>query len=66
MTTKKINKAIKHLGLEIVYTKGDGVFYFLNENGDQVGESVCVCYLNQLTLEQWVAEAEFCKQQAEA
>jgi hypothetical protein len=60
MTTKQINKAIRHTGLEIVYTKGDGVFYFLDSEGYQVGETVYVCYLNQLTLDQWVRQAEEC------
>jgi hypothetical protein len=59
MTTKKINKAIKHLRLEVTYTYGDGYFYFLDlKTGNQVGDSIFVCYLKQLTLEQWVDEAE--------
>lgn len=59
MTTSKINRAIKHLGLEIVHERGSGYSYFLDlETGDQVGDSVLVCYLNQLPLNRWVKEAE--------
>jgi len=58
MTKSKINKAIKHLGLEIVGTRGDGYFYFLDFDGYQIGESVYVCYLSDLTLDRWVDEAE--------
>lgn len=57
MTVDKINRAIKHLNLEIV--RGRGYSYFLKlGTGNQVGESVPVCYLNALTLEQWVEEAK--------
>jgi len=59
MTKNKINRAIKHLGLEIVSTRGDGYFYFLDIATDTtVGEIVSVCYLNQLSLDRWVAEAQ--------
>jgi len=51
MTTEKINKAIKHLNLEIIHKRGSGYSYFLDlSTGYQVGDSVCVCYLNQLPL----------------
>ena len=53
MTKKVINKAIAHLGLEIV--RGQGYQYFCDlETGAQVGESVMVCYLNHCSLEEWV------------
>ena len=59
MTKNIINKAIKYLGLEIVGERGAGYFYFCDlEEGHQVGDSVLVCYLNQLTLGQWIQEAE--------
>ena len=58
MTKDKINRAIKHTGLTLVGNRGEGYFYFLNTEGDQVGHSVMVCYLNQLALEQWVEAAE--------
>jgi len=59
MTSAKINKAIKHLGLEIIHERGSGYSYFLDlVTGDQIGESVQVCYLHQLSLEEWVKEAQ--------
>jgi hypothetical protein len=62
MTKAKINRAIRHTRLEIVGTRGDGYFYFLDlTTGNQVGESVMVCYLNQLPLQQWVAEAQMAR-----
>ena len=57
MTAARINKAIRHTGLTLVYTRGDGYFYFIDQNGDHV-KSVYVCYMNQLTLDQWVQYAE--------
>jgi hypothetical protein len=62
MTTAKINKAIKDLNLEIVHQRGSGYSYFLDlTTGNQIGESVVVCYLNQLTLPRWVEEAEYAR-----
>lgn len=59
MTTSQINRAIRHLNLEIIHKRGSGYSYFLDTStGDQIGESVQVCYLNALSLEQWVQEAE--------
>jgi hypothetical protein len=57
MTTKRINKAIAGLELEIIRGKGYQSFYD-TKTGDQVGGMVCVCYLNQLSLSKWVEEAE--------
>ena len=58
ITSKQINKAIKKYQLEIVHERGSGYSYFLDLNsGDQVGESIMVCHLNQLTLTEWVNEA---------
>jgi hypothetical protein len=58
MTTAKINRAIKHLGLEIFHERGSGYSYFVEiGTGNSIGLSVMVCYLNQLSLEQWVEEA---------
>jgi hypothetical protein len=65
MTTSKINRAIKHLGLEIVHKRGSGYSYFLDlKSGNQIGESVIVCYLNQLPLSRWVEEAEDARRQS--
>ncbi len=60
MTTAKINRAIKHLDLEIVHERGSGYSYFcsLSNANHQVGDSVLVCYLHHLTLDQWVEKAE--------
>lgn len=58
MTTIKINRAIKHLGVEII--RGYGYVYFLSlGDGSQVGESVMVPYLICFSLERWVEEAKF-------
>lgn len=59
MTTSQINRAIRHLNLEIVHERGSGYSYFLDTTtGYQIGASVQVCYLSSLSLEQWVQEAE--------
>ena len=59
MTTAKINRAIKHLSLEIIHKLGSCYSYFLDlVTGNQIGESVQVCYLHQLSLERWVEEAQ--------
>jgi hypothetical protein len=58
MTTLKINRAIRHLNLEIIHQRGSGYGYFLDTTtGDQIGDSVPVCYLNTLSLERWIQEA---------
>jgi hypothetical protein len=53
MTKAQINRAIRHTGLTVHGARGDGCFYFLDANGDQIGESVYVAYLNQQTLNEW-------------
>ena len=58
MTKAQINRAIRHTGLTIQGTRGDGYFYFLDTEGNQVGDSVMVCYLRQLPLHRWVRLAE--------
>jgi hypothetical protein len=58
MNKKIINKAIQYLDLEIQGNRQDGYYYFTDrKNGEQIGESVMVCYLNQLTLTDWIKEA---------
>jgi triphosphoribosyl-dephospho-CoA synthetase len=58
MTKNRINKAIRHLNLEIV-GNGDGYFYFCDlTTGEQIGESVLVCYLKHQTLQRWVEDAQ--------
>jgi hypothetical protein len=55
-----IDRAVRHLGVQIQHERGSGYFYFttLGEDAHQVGESVYVCYYDQLTLQQWESEAE--------
>ena len=54
LTTARINSTIKKHGLEVVYTKGDNYFYFLDlTTGDQVGDSIMVARLHHLTIQQW-------------
>ncbi len=58
MTKALINKAIRHLNLEVV-GNGDGYFYFVDTVTEyQRGECVMVPYLNRLSLDQWVREAK--------
>jgi hypothetical protein len=61
MTKARINKAIRHLGIEIIGNKGDGYFYFVDLAGKigQIGQSVWVCYLNHQSLQRWVSDAEY-------
>lgn len=60
ITQKKINAALRAagLGVEIVNNR-DGYSYFLDRDGNQVGESVYICYLNQQTISEWVEHARF-------
>lgn len=58
LTTQRINSAIKCYNLELVYTKGDGYFYFIDRTTrKQVGESVMVARMHHLTIQQWKDEA---------
>ena len=57
MNKAKINRAIKKFGLTIEGLRGDGCFYFIDSEGYQIGETVYVCYLNQLSLERWQLKA---------
>lgn len=55
---KNINKSIKNLNLEIV-GNGDCYFYFVDLTTQyQIGESVLVCYLKHLSIDEWVNEAK--------
>jgi hypothetical protein len=57
MTKRIINRAIKHLGLEIQNNR-DGYSYF-TKDGITIGDPVMVCYLKHLTLQEWVSQAEW-------
>jgi hypothetical protein len=54
----QINRAIKHLGIEVV--RGRGYFYFwsLDPAAAQVGDSVMVPYLNCMSLHRWIRAAQ--------
>jgi hypothetical protein len=66
MTKTQINRAIRHLGVQIV--SGTGYFYFVDlaEKIGQVGNSVMVCYLNQQSLQRWVSAAQYAINEYEA
>lgn len=60
MTKATINRAIRGLGIEIQNKRGDGYSYFTSlATGYQVGDSVPVCYMNHLTLDQWIERAAY-------
>ena len=44
-SSAQVNKAIRHTGLNLTYTRGDGYFYFLNDDGYKL-ETVYVFQLN--------------------
>jgi hypothetical protein len=63
-TKAEINRLIRQFRLEIVGTRGDGYFYFLDlDTGDQIGDSIFVCYLSNMTLAQWISDAEYARKQ---
>jgi hypothetical protein len=55
----QVTKAIRHTGLTLI--KGRGYFYFLDAEGNQVGDSVMVYALRQTTVDYWVRWAEAIK-----
>ena len=60
ITQKKINAALRAVGLGVeIVNNRDGYSYFLDRDGNQVGESVYICYLNQQTISEWVEHARF-------
>ena len=64
ITSRAINSALRAagLGVEIVNNRG-GYSYFLDRDGNQVGESVYICYLNQQTICEWVEHARYAVKQ---
>jgi hypothetical protein len=64
ITSRAINSALRAagLGVEIVNNR-DGYSYFLDRDGNQVGESVYICYLNQQTICEWVEHARYAVKQ---
>jgi hypothetical protein len=60
VNTENINRAIKHTGLRVVGVRGAGCFYFVDAETDVAidNSTVWIAYLNQLTIKQWIDEAE--------
>lgn len=62
--TKRINKAIQHLNLQIAGGRGDGCFYFFHpEEGALNADSVMVSALSHLSVARWREEAEYAWEQ---
>lgn len=62
ISKKAIDKAIRHLNMEIM--AGKGYRYFLDlTTGNQIGQAIMVCWYNQLTIKGWVNTAKFAKWQ---
>lgn len=59
ISTKIINQALKKAGIDAEIVKGDGYYYFFGKDVEHAREQGVydVCYLNQLTVEQWVSRA---------
>jgi hypothetical protein len=58
MTLARIQKAISKAGIPLELVRGSGYQYFIFDDANHFEtKSVCVCYLNQLTVEQWVEAA---------
>ena len=57
---RSIDRAIKHLGVEVHGKYGDGCYYFCSlKTGNTLdATSVYAARFNQLPLERWVKEAE--------
>ena len=56
---QQVDRAIKHLGLEVI--RGRGYFYFvsLDLSVGQIGDSVMVPYVNSMSIARWIQAAEF-------
>lgn len=64
ITVAKINNAIAEYDLEII--RGEGYQYFLDTNtGYQIGESVYVCWLKDLSLKRWKQKAKYARENPE-
>jgi hypothetical protein len=61
ITKRAINSAIKRAGLPVIIENNrNGYSYFTStETGNQVGESVCLSYLNQQSIDEWVEDARY-------
>jgi len=62
--TKRINKAIAHLNLQIAGGRGEGCFYFIHPTeGVLNADSVMVSALTHLPVSRWKQEAEHALEQ---
>jgi len=60
LNKRTIDRAIKHLDLQIIHQRGSGYFYFVSlTTNTQVGESVGICYYDQIDLSRWVDFATY-------
>ena len=58
VTQRAINSALRRAGLDVeIQNNRDGYSYFTHPEKGQVGESVWVCYLNQMSVAGWVEKA---------
>lgn len=57
ITRKEVNRAIAHLG-DIELIKGSGYFYFIGNAVSTSASGVYVNSLNELSLDEWIAEAQ--------
>lgn len=65
LNTARINTTIKKHGLKVGYTKGEANFHFVDiETGVQVGSTLQIKRMHELTITQWRELAE--KTRAEA
>jgi hypothetical protein len=57
LTIKAVNKNLSAAGIKDELVKGQGYFYFWGDKASSwYSSSVMVPYLNDLTIEQWIAE----------
>ena len=54
----QVDRAIKHLGVEIIRARGYFYFVSLDPAVGPVGDSVYMCYLNQQSLARWISDAK--------
>ena len=53
-STKQVTKAIRNAGFAVDCVKGNGYVYFIADDMSVEIDSVYVCYLNQLSVEDYV------------